>query len=385
MKIAFVYDVVYPFVKGGVEKRIYELAIRLAAHGHDVNIIGMKYWEGPDSIQKDGVTLHGICHPQPLYAAGRRTIWEAINFSTRLIPVLVREEFDIIDCQQFPYFPTFPAKIASVMKKKPLVITWHEVWGDYWYEYLGWMGIFGKTTERLVAGLTPNVIAVSTTTAKKLHHLGVSDQIRIIPNGINASHLRSVPPSTEFFDIIFVGRLIKEKHVDVLVRAFATLLPESPNLKMLVLGDGPEREMIRTIIRNLAIEDRVILEPFLDSHDEVIARMKVSRVFVIPSTREGFGIAALEALACGLPVVTVDHPDNAIAELITEETGFLSSLSAEDIADKIRIALCRSLAMKPACIASAGACDWDRIVDWVESWYQSLIPSGMASPQDKGG
>ena len=79
---------------------------------------------------------------------------EAIYFSYRLIPFLMREEFDIIDCQQFPYFPCFPVKLASVMKKKPFVITWHEVWGDYWYEYLGWKGAFGKTTERLVAGLT---------------------------------------------------------------------------------------------------------------------------------------------------------------------------------------------------------------------------------------
>ena len=193
MKIAFVYDVVYPYVKGGVEKRIHELAIRLSARGHDVHVIGMKYWEGPDSIRMDGVTLHGICLPQPLYTDGRRTIREAIYFSIRLIPFLAREKFDIIDCQQFPYFPCFPVKIASMMNKKPLVITWHEVWGDYWYEYLGWKGIFGKTTERLVAGLTPNAIAVSGTTAKKLRHLAVRDEIRSIPNGIDASHLRSVP------------------------------------------------------------------------------------------------------------------------------------------------------------------------------------------------
>ena len=114
------------------------------------------------------------------------------------------------------------------MKKKPFVITWHEVWGDYWYEYLGWKGAFGKITERLVAGLTPNIIAVSGTTAKKLGCLGVFDDVRIIPNGIDPVHIQSVPPSLISSDIIFVGRLIKEKHVDVLVRAFATLLPEFP-------------------------------------------------------------------------------------------------------------------------------------------------------------
>ena len=373
MKIAFVYDVIYPYVKGGVEKRIWEFAVRLSARGHDVHIIGMKYWTGPGSFEKDGVTLHGICPPQPLYADGRRTIREAIYFSALLIPFLVREEFDIIDCQQFPYFPCFPVKIISAVKKKPLVITWHEVWGDYWYEYLGWKGAFGKITERLVSGLTLNAIAVSGTTAKKLRHLGVRNEIRLIPNGIDPVQLRSISPSMEPADIIFVGRLIKEKHVDVLVRAFAVLLKESPDCTLLVLGDGPERADIRSLVRDLAIEERVILKPFLDSHDEVISLMKSSHVCVIPSTREGFGIAALEALACGLPVVTVDHPDNAICELITENTGFLCALSAESLAAAIQIALNKYPSMKNACTQSAEAYDWDRIVDRVESWYQSLI------------
>jgi glycosyltransferase involved in cell wall biosynthesis len=373
MKIAFVYDVIYPYVKGGVEKRIRELAVRLASRGHDVHIIGMKYWEGPDTLETDGITQHGICPARPLYAGGRRTIREAIWFSICLLPFLKRESFDIIDCQQFPYFPCFSVKLAAVLKKKPVVITWHEVWRDYWYEYLGWKGAFGKLTEQLVAGLTPHCIAVSGTTAKKLACLGVPDDIRIIPNGIDPVRIQSVPPSTESSDIIFVGRLIKEKHVDVLVRAFATLLPEFPGLTLLVLGDGPERESIRTLTRDLAIEDRVLLKAFTDSHDEVIGLMKSSHVCVIPSTREGFGIAALEALACGLPVVTADHPDNAICELITHETGFRTSLSIDNLAAKIRNALSLYQAMKPACIASAKSSDWDRIVDDAENYYFSLV------------
>lgn len=373
MKIAFVYDVIYPYVKGGVELRIHELAIRLGARGHDVHIIGMKYWDGPDSIETDGMTLHGICPPQQLYADGRRTLFEALYFSCHLLPFLMRKEFDIIDCQQFPYIPCFPVKLASVLKKKPFIITWHEVWGDYWYEYLDWQGAFGKVTEQLVAGLTPNNIAVSATTAKKLRRLGVWNEVRIIPNGVNPRQLRSIPPSTEPFDIIFVGRLIKEKHVDVLIRSFAVLLPGSPNRTLLILGDGPERVAIRSLVRNLAIEDRVFFKSFLDSHDEVISLMKSSHICVIPSTREGFGIAALEALACGLPVVTVDHPDNAISELITEETGFFSSLSIEGLSSTIEVALCRYPSMKTDCMVSAEAYNWDRIVDRVEQFYMSLM------------
>ena len=372
MRIAYVYDAVYPYILGGVEKRVWEIARRLVARGHDVHLFGMHLWDGESTITRDGVVLHGICRPYGLYRKGKRRILPAFLFGIMLLPALARERFDVVDCQQFPYTSVFGAAAACRIARSPFVITWHEVWGEYWYEYLGWKGVFGKITERLVARLTPDIIPVSGTTAKKLAHLGVPDEIRIIPNGIDPVHIRSVPPSPESSDIIFVGRLIKEKHVDVLVRAFAQLLPESPALTLLILGDGPELDTIRSLISEPGIRDRVLLKPFLDSHDEVVSLMKSSHVCVIPSTREGFGIAALEALACGLPVVTVDHPENAIGELITGATGFRSSLSVDDLSDTIRDALSRYPVMKPACMASAEAYDWDGIVDRVEDYFNSL-------------
>ncbi len=138
-------------------------------------------------------------------------------------------------------------------------------------------------------------------------------------------------------DIIFVGRLIKEKHVDLLVRAFGILSSEQPELRLLIIGEGPEQDAITKIIHELSLEDRIVLKGFQDDHDEVIAQMKSAKVFVNPSTREGFGITALEALACGIPVVTVNHPANAIRDLITEKNGFTCSLSEKDLAETIRM------------------------------------------------
>ncbi|MFH1722874.1 MAG: glycosyltransferase family 1 protein, partial [Candidatus Altiarchaeota archaeon] len=60
MKIAYVTDVVYPHVKGGCERRIAELALRLAKRGHEVHVYSQKYWEGPSVVVKDGVTYHGV-------------------------------------------------------------------------------------------------------------------------------------------------------------------------------------------------------------------------------------------------------------------------------------------------------------------------------------
>ena len=373
MKIAFVSDVIYPYIKGGVEKRVWELAVRLAHRGHDVHLFGMKFWDGEDILIREGVFLHGVCPAQKLYAGGRRSLWQALYFSMHLLSPLLKERFDIIDCQQFPYFSCFSAKLISNLKKTPLVITWHEVWDDYWYEYLGWKGSGGKTTERLVAMLTPHIVAVSVTTMNNLRSLGCRGHITIIPNGVDLQRIRSIVPSYEIADIIFVGRLIKEKHVDLLVRAFGILSAEQRELRLLIIGEGPEQRTIANIIHELSLEDRIYCRGFLDDHDEIIARMKAAKVCVLPSTREGFGITALEALACGLPVVTVDHPANAIRDLITEKNGFICSLSAKDLADTILRALLRHADMKNACIASAAAFDWERIASDIETYYQSVI------------
>ncbi|MGH9051466.1 MAG: glycosyltransferase family 4 protein, partial [Acidimicrobiia bacterium] len=78
LKIGFIYDVIYPYVKGGVEKRVWELARNLAAAGHDVHVFGMRFWHGPAVIQREGVHLHGVCRPMPLYTkSGRRSIRQA--------------------------------------------------------------------------------------------------------------------------------------------------------------------------------------------------------------------------------------------------------------------------------------------------------------------
>jgi len=374
MKIAYIYDVIYPYVKGGVEKRVWELATRLTRRGHDVHLFGMKFWDGEDILIREGVFLHGVCPAQKLYFGGRRSIWQALYFSIHLISPLLKEKFDIIDCQQFPYFSCFSAKFFSKFKKIPLVITWHEVWGDYWYEYHGWKGFVGKTTERLVARLTTENIAVSKTTAKNLNNLGIRHKIKIIPNGIDLIRLRSISPSPESWDIIFVGRLIKEKHADLLIYAVKLLQHKNPDIRVVIIGQGPEYDKINNLINdkeNFFIPLHTC--GFFRNHDDLIAQLKSSKVFVLPSTREGFGIIALEALACGLPVVTIDHPANAIRELITENNGFLCSLSAQDLAEKISLALQHHIEMRDACIVSAESLDWDRITSDVESYYKSVI------------
>lgn len=369
MRIAFVYDAVYPWIKGGAEKRIYEIGRRLADRGHEVHWFGVKWWDGKKTIEQDGVLLHGVCEPMPLYVDGRRSIKEAVYFATRLFPELMKYRFDVIDCQQFPYFPCFVSKIQSLLKKSNFFITWHEVWGNYWYEYLGFKGLFGKLIERFTANITDRIIAVSEKTKKDLEDLGVKD-ICVVPNGIDFRKIESIDALDKDSDVIFVGRLIREKNVDILIKAVRLIKEEIPDIKCVIVGDGPEKEKLMKLSQDLGVDSNIEFTGFLKRYEDVIAYMKSSKIFVLPSTREGFGIVALEANACGLPVITVKHEKNAAADLVKDGGGYVCELGEKDIAEKIILGLEKGKFMKQKCLENARKYDWDRIVDMAELFYE---------------
>lgn len=377
MKIVFIYDAVYPFVTGGAEKRIYELAKRLILKGHDVHWYGIGWWwpeEGKKDIEVEGIKLHGVCKPLDLYNNDRRSIKEALIFALRLFPALNNEKFDIIDCQGFPFFSCFTAKFNSLSSKSNLIITLHEVWYNYWYEYLGKAGIFGKLVEKTMIYLSDNIIVVSRKTKNDLRKIKNTENAVIIPNGIDFEEINNIEPGNEKSDIIFAGRLIKEKNIDLLIKAISIIIKEKPKIKCLIIGDGPEKDKLINLAKKLKIQDNVIFKGFLDNHKDLFRYMKSSKVFVLPSRREGFGMVVIEANACGLPVVVVDYKMNAATDLITDNVnGFISGPSYEEIAHKIIKSLDEHEKIKDKCIEKSKEYDWNKIVDSLEKYYEGII------------
>jgi len=361
MRIAFVYDAIYPWIKGGVERRLYEIGKRLATK-HEVWWFGLKWWDGTDR-ELDRIHIHGVGRWRNyLYVHGRRSIEEGIYFGFKTL-IGLKGNFDLIDCQEFPYFSCFSSKIHSITKGSSLIITWHEVWRDYWFEYLGKKGFFGWIAEKLVSKLTNRNIAVSERTRRNLEKMGVKAEV--IPNGIDFKLIQETRRNDEESDIIFVGRLTKEKNVDLLIRSVKLLKMEIPDIKCVIIGDGPEKESLKILSKNLGVSENIIFKGFLDNHADVISRIKASKLFVLPSSREGFGIVALEANACGLPVITVKHERNAACDLIIDNmNGFICLPSAEEIAEKVEWAAQRN--MSKGCVENAKRYDWDKIVNSYE-------------------
>ena len=379
MKIAFIYDVIYPYVKGGAEKRFWELAKCLSANSHQVHLYGMKSWDGSSDLITEGVHIHGIGRYIPLYSKrGIRNIRQALYFSLRILPRLWNEKFDIIDCNAFPYLPFFPVRLFSLLKKIPLVITWQEVWSNYWYGYLGYFkGHIACCIEKTVIKLAPNIIAHTRRIKNELIRCGAGENsIRIIPDGIDISFIDKTPLRKENIDLIFAGRLIKDKNADILIEAVSLLKNSFCDLKCVIIGDGPEKNNLVRLADRLDLNSNVIFKGFLQ-YQEVISCMKSAGIFVFPSTREGFGIVVIEAMACGLPVITIQHPMNASCELIKDgENGFLSNLNSQNLAGKISLLLSNNELRNTLSFAaknSVSEYDWNAIAGQNEEFYRRIL------------
>jgi glycosyltransferase involved in cell wall biosynthesis len=338
MRIAIVSDAVHPYHKGGKETRWMEVSTRLAAMGHDVHVYTMKWWDGPAvERMENGVHLHAISRLWPLYSGERRSVAEGVFFSVACFRLL-NETFDVVDVDHMPGFPLFTVRLVAWLKGKPMIGTWHEVWGrDYWQQYLGRAGLLAAGLEWLSARMPDRIVAVSPQTAERLRTvLHTRRPVDVAANGIDVNMIESLTPARAKADVVTVGRLIKHKNVDLLIRATALLAVERPGLRVLVIGDGPERSELERLARQLGVIKNVKFTGYVERDQDKLRLMKTARVCALPSTREGFGIAALEAMACGLPVVVVDHPDNAAKDLITTDNGRLCQATPVSLAAAIR-------------------------------------------------
>jgi len=372
MKIAFVSDAIYPYNKGGKEKRIYEISTRLSKRGHNVHVYCMKWWKEKETHRiENGVHLHAISRYYPLYSGKRRSIKEAVMFAFACFK-LIREDFDIIDVDHMPYFVLFSTKVVCILKRKKLFSTWHEVWDkNYWYEYIGWKGYLGYIIEKLAVLMPEKIISVSKHTTHKLkNELNSKKLTYTVPNGIEFDLITKIKPAKEKSDAIFAGRLISHKNIDVLIKSIKLIKEKNPEIKSLIIGDGPEKKKLKVLAQKLNLERNIKFFGFLENHDDVYALIKSSKVFVLPSTREGFGIAVIEANACGIPVITINHKDNAARDLIEEgKNGFVCQLDEKEIAKNIMKAIKNRNRMKQACANSVKPYDWGNLMKKLEEVY----------------
>lgn len=379
MKILIICDRNYPYFKGGAEKRSWDISKILTKNNYQIKYISGKWPAMKENKEKiEGIEIKGIYKVKNFYKNGKKSIYESIIFSLKLLPNILKEDFDLIDTDQFPVMHIIPLKIISLIKRKPLIVTWHEVWGKkYWQTYLGKLGgTVGYLIEKISSKLPDKIISVSNLTTERLiKDLKVrKDKVITIPNGVDTIALSKIKESKEKSDIIFAGRLISHKNVDLLIKSISIIKKSNPKIKCIICGDGPEMSSLRKLSDSLKLKDNIKFKGFLKSESELYSLIKSSKVLALPSEREGFGIVVIEANALAVPVVTIDAKDNAAKFLIkTAKNGFIAKKDENSFSTSLKKALSSHKSMKQHCIKESKEYDIKRVTKLIEKIYQDEV------------
>jgi glycosyltransferase involved in cell wall biosynthesis len=361
-RIVFVSDSIYPYMMGGKEKRLYEITKRLATMGHDVHIYTMHWWQDPSPTKMEsGVQLHAICRHHELYKGDRRTVKEAVLFGLACFK-LFWVRFDVLDVDHMPFFPIFSTWIVCVLRRRKLYATWHEALSRQdWVSYMGSGGLVAALIERMSISLPHRITAASAHTKELLETIhGRVKRVELVASGIDTSLLQAVRSIPVHCDVLYVGRLVKDKHVDMLIAAIEIVARSDPSIHCVIIGQGIEKPRLKRKVTTKKLQQNItFLDPLPEAAD-VYAFMKSAKVFCSASSREGFGITSLEALGCGTPVITTNSPANAARHLVHDgQNGSVVSPNPQAIAEAIVYWI--DTMRKPAITAHVAEYDWDHL------------------------
>lgn len=244
---------------------------------------------------------------------------------TGLIELLRRDEFNLINSHG--YRANLIGLIASRMLKIPIVATFH-----------GWTGSDAKVRvfdriDRVSLRMVDHIITVSEANKTRLKHLGIKDSaITVIPNAVDpeqatnsfhsdqAQKLRQALSFGETEEVcICIGRLSPEKGQEVALEAFAGVIREIPECRLVFVGEGPDEVRLRILSQKLGILDFV---RFVGFQENIVDYMKLAKVMILPSHTEGLPTVVLEAFLCCSFVIATSV--GGTPEIVrNQETGLL--------------------------------------------------------------
>ncbi len=195
-------------------------------------------------------------------------------------------------------------------------MNWIEVWTKgYWRHYGGLaIGTIGWLVQRACVRIPHDAYCISQMHADRLVAEGYRGTPVVLP-GLYAGTAEPKPPTeVDATLVVYAGRHVREKRVDLLVRAFAVARVELPELRLELYGDGPEHGRIARVVEGARVGDAVLLAG-KRPEAEVDAAIARAACVATASEREGYGLVIVEAAAHGTPSVIVAGPENASVEL----------------------------------------------------------------------
>jgi 1,2-diacylglycerol 3-alpha-glucosyltransferase len=388
MRIGLFSDTYSPDINGVVSS-IVTLQNALENLGHDVFVVTNQPKIFTTTLENNILRLPGI----ELKSMYGYTMSSPLHL--RALKQIEEMKLDIIHVHTEFGIGLF-ARIVSKRLIIPLVSTYHTTYEDYTH-YINPLHM--KSVERLARRSVSKLsklygsscqamISPSEKTKEMLLGYGITREIYVIPTGLNLSRFdkKNTNPamvkslrakygiSEETFVILYVGRLAKEKSIDYVIDGFNELDLAHQDIKLMIVGGGPDEEGLVHLVKTLKIEDKVIFTGKIPSL-EVPAYYHASDAFVSASLTETQGMTFIEALAAECRLFA--RPDDVLTELVIEDkTGYYFK-STHEFASKVMHHLSKTKKQREEmCIAAKAQV---RIYDdrefgkAVENVYQTTI------------
>jgi glycosyltransferase involved in cell wall biosynthesis len=202
-----------------------------------------------------------------------------------------------------------------------------------------------------------------------------------VPCGIEVAAVRRAAESFAGTEppppLVYTGRLLEHKRLDLLLRALPRLAAARPGPLLTVFGEGPDRPRLERLAQELGVAERVRFRGHVAGSDEVWRELGGARIAVQPSAREGFGLFPLEAMAAGLPVVYCESSESAVAELVRDgREGVCSPADPAALAERLARLLSddgERERLRAGALARAAEFDWGEIARRMEEIGEMLI------------
>ncbi len=313
-----------PRIVGGIARHCYGLAKSLAHNGHGVHVVTLDFPGTPIYEEMDGIKVYRTAvemgHPNFF-------TWALIfnHFMMKRVGDLSqRVDLDIVHIHDWL---TAPVGISfKHYKSKPMIVTIHSTEHgrsglhnpeSYTIDGMEWWATYEAN----------KVIVASGSMKRECEHFHLpSEKVEVIPNGIDSAKYQlpvdrwwvrsryGLQPNEKL--VLCVGRLVPQKGIEYLIRAAPLIHSRYPEAKLLIVGDGWQRDQLERLAQSVGYRWKITFTGFLPDQ-EVIALMNSADVLVVPSIYEPFGIVALEGMAAGVPVVASQI--GGLAEVINHD------------------------------------------------------------------
>ncbi|MGE5555796.1 MAG: glycosyltransferase family 4 protein [Methanocella sp.] len=305
-----------PRVIGGISPHIYFLSKYLVKQGVKVYVVTCDFPDAPSHEVVDGVEVYRIDSyksPSPDFATWVYLMNMNMQRETAALMKRIGSKIDVIHAHDW-----LVANAGIGLKhifRKPLLVTMHST-------EMGRRDGLHTTAERMIheteAWLTYEAWKVICCSDYMVSHVRYvfglpNDKLVMVPNGVNPKNYpekndiaafrgRFALPEEKI--VLFVGRLVYEKGVHILINAVPKILSQV-NAKFIIVGSGYMKEQLLNIVRSMGLEHKVLFEGFMDE-PTLLKLQRCADVSVVPSLFEPFGIVALEAMAARSPIVVSD-------------------------------------------------------------------------------